>query len=74
MDKNVLYLKMMLQCKRVCFDDIRSAGATELFGQGLSFMSAIMKTRKYNLNPLKPHFYQVKLEFTGVHIIFFLFF
>ena len=29
-----------------------------------------MKTRLYNLDPLKPHFYTVKLGFTGVYIIF----
>ena len=26
----------------------------------------IMKTRLYNIDPLKPHFYTVKLGFTGV--------
>ena len=31
---------------------------------------AIMKTRQYNFDPLKPHFYVVKLGFTGVYIIF----
>ena len=30
----------------------------------------ITKTRLYNLDPLKPHFYIVKLGFTGVYIIF----
>ena len=29
-----------------------------------------MKTRLYNIDPLKPHFYVVKLGFTGVYIIF----
>ena len=29
----------------------------------------ITKTRLYNFNPLKPHFYIVKLGFTGVYII-----
>ena len=29
-----------------------------------------MKTRLYNVDPLKPHFYIVKLGFTGVYIIF----
>ena len=36
----------------------------------------ITKTRLYNIDtppPLKPHFYVVKLGFTGVHILFFLF-
>ena len=30
----------------------------------------ITKTRLYNFDPLKPHFYTVKLGFTGVNIIF----
>ena len=32
--------------------------------------SNITKTRLYNFDPLKPHFYMVKLGFTGVYIIF----
>ena len=34
-----------------------------------AFLS-ITKTRLYNIDPLKPHFYIVKLGFTGVYIIF----
>ena len=30
----------------------------------------ITKTRIYNFDPLKSHFYIVKLKFTGVYIIF----
>ena len=30
----------------------------------------ITKTRPYKFDPLKPHFYIVKLGFTGVYIIF----
>ena len=30
----------------------------------------ITKTRLYNFDPLKPHFYTVKLRFTGAYIIF----
>ena len=33
-------------------------------------MVFITKTRLYNFDPLKPHFYIVKLGFTGVYIIF----
>ena len=33
-------------------------------------LETIMKTRLYNFGPLKPHFYLVKLGFTGVYIIF----
>ena len=32
--------------------------------------SLITKTYLYNFDPLKPHFYIVKLGFTGVYIIF----
>ena len=31
---------------------------------------SITKTRLYNFDPLKPHFYIVKLGFTGVYVIF----
>ena len=34
------------------------------------FLQHITKTRLYNFDPLKPHFYIVKLGFTGVYIIF----
>ena len=34
---------------------------------------AITKTYLYNFDPLKPHFYIVKLGFTGVYIIFLIF-
>ena len=33
-------------------------------------MIIITKTFLYNTDPLKPHFYIVKLGFTGVYIIF----
>ena len=36
----------------------------------LSFCKYITKTCLYNFDPLKPHFYIVKLGFTGVYIIF----
>ena len=34
------------------------------------FCLDITKTYLYNFDPLKPHFYIVKLGFTGVYIIF----
>ena len=34
------------------------------------FEPGITKTRLYNFDPLQPHFYIVKLGFTGVYIIF----
>ena len=37
---------------------------------GHSIDISITKTCLYNFDPLKHHFYVVKLEFTGVYIIF----
>ena len=34
------------------------------------FLSDITKTYQYNFDTLKPHFYIVKLDFTGVNLIF----
>ena len=42
----------------------------ERINYGLQFCMHIMKTRLYNFDPLKPHFYIEKLGFTGVYIIF----
>ena len=39
-------------------------------GRLFRVISFITKTRLYNFDPLKPHFYIVKLGFTGVYIIF----
>ena len=36
----------------------------------MSYIFIITKTRLYNFDPLKPHFYMVKLGSTGVNIIF----
>ena len=33
-------------------------------------LAPITKTYLYNFDPLKPHFYMIKLRFTGVYIIF----
>ena len=38
-----------------------------------TLLDRITKTRLYNFDPLKPHFYIVKLGFTGVYIIFLIF-
>ena len=35
-----------------------------------AIIQSITKTYLYNFDPLKPHFYIVKLGFTGVYIIF----
>ena len=36
----------------------------------VSKVGSITKTRLYNFDPLRPHFYIVKLGFAGVHLIF----
>ena len=41
-----------------------------LFLAHLITFCLITKTRLYNFYPLKPHFYTVKLRFTGIYIIF----
>ena len=38
-------------------------------GQWMPALYCITKTYLYNFDPLKPHFYIVKLGFTGVYII-----
>ena len=40
------------------------------FIESLNTAEYIEKTCLYNFNPLKPHFYIVKLSFKGVYIIF----
>ena len=45
-------------------------GLTILPGQFPDISLTITKTCLYNFDPLKPHFYIVKLGFTGVYIIF----
>ena len=38
--------------------------------RNLAAHNSITKTRLYKFDPLQPHFYIVKLGFTGVYIIF----
>ena len=44
----------------------------KIFSQKVGFDEdiSITKTCLYNVDPLKPHFYIVKLGFTGVYVIF----
>ena len=46
----------------------------ELSIENMHFGIKLTKTRLYNFDPLKPHFYIIKLGFTGVYIIYFFFF
>ena len=56
---------MMDTCVGIC--NIMCPGAWSVV---LYSRNTITKTRLYNFDPLKPHFYIVKLGFTGVDIIF----
>ena len=51
----------------LCFFVIKSVYYTETDDMN---MKSITKTCLYNFDPFKPHFYIVKLGFTGVYIIF----
>ena len=42
----------------------------KLRSECVNMQDDITKTRLYNFDPLKPHFYVVKLGFTGVYNIF----
>ena len=63
---------VVLRGLKVCvWSEISSHYFYQLFRLG--FSRSITKTCLYNFDPLKPHFYIIKLGFTGVYIIFFLF-
>ena len=51
----------------VCVEVLRLSQPIQVMYSAVSY---IMKTCLYNFNPLKPHLYIIKLEFTGVYIIF----
>ena len=55
---------------KVCFCRHAIAFSHLHFEKILESSINIMKTCLYNVDPLKPHFYIVKLGFTGVYIIF----
>ena len=48
---------------------LKNVDGTDILKSGVEF-PPITKTCLYNFDPLKPHFYIVKLGFTGVYIIF----
>ena len=48
----------------------RKAYPQQRFRSVCAFAQSITKMYVYNFDPLKPHFYTVKLGFTGVYIIF----
>ena len=56
----LIWIFVWCTCSKVCFLTFRL------------IFSVITKTWLYNFDPLKPHFYIVKLGFTGVYIFLFL--
>ena len=66
----VLSVKVKNMMTIKCFTSF-SALSKSYRGDGRVIMrGSITKTCLYNFDPLKPHFYIVKLGFTGVYIIF----
>ena len=59
------YLRCVQQCERTPSAQLHAFSERKLL-----LKQAITKTCLYNFDPLKPHFYIVKLGFTGVYIIF----
>ena len=65
-DRNHITLKLLklhVLCNLVCIQFVSTWNHATL-------ILYITKTRLYNVDPLKPHFYIVKLGFTEVYIIF----
>ena len=68
--------KSSLAQQRPSDDSIDSVGHAQFYGYGMFYLfvlisiHVITKTCLYSFDPLKPHFYTVKLEFTGVYINF----
>ena len=56
MDEKPVQNQFILVCPQIC--------------TGIYFLKIITKTCLYNFDPLKSHFYVVKLGFTGVYIIY----
>ena len=65
-----LAFRFRKKCEKYILKMVAMAAILE-FGSGFYlFLLYITKTRLYNFDPLKPHFYAVKLGFTGVYNIF----
>ena len=65
---NILSLRNMETCCR--YGTCSSSHRGLIIAPGLDANGDITKTRLYNFDPLKTHFYIVKLGFAGVYIIF----
>ena len=60
---NISFLSLSILIQYSIGRDMLKNDSSRICGQ------RITKTRLYNFDPLKPHFYIVKLGFTGVYII-----
>ena len=69
MNWSLLIKAPIIQCE--CSMEHSSRGVEKILYTAINKdKDVITKTRLYNFDPLKPHFYIVKLGFTGVYIIF----
>ena len=64
-----MYRLISIQALSVCLEGTFSVGLAHMITI-FTLNIYITKTYLYNFDPLKPHFYIVKLRFTGVYIIF----
>ena len=61
---------LILSCTKLHLLRFQTHSISKLSFPLKEFAPCITKTCLYNCDPLKPHFYTVKLGFTGVYIIF----
>ena len=64
----MMYLQTQMSLQANSKDSGKTVLLLPLFAYNMK--TSITKTYLYNYDPLKPHFYIVKLGFTGVYIIF----
>ena len=67
---SVTYLSKIQWQNNSMEGSVAPANTCQYYKQVKNNSHYITKTRLYNFDPLKPHFYIVKLAFTGVYIIF----
>ena len=63
-------LRFGKRCRKLIFKMAAVVAILDSLSAHLAILYLITKTRLYNFDPFKPHFYIVKLGFTGVYIIF----
>ena len=74
--KNIIYKAVLLDCgiswvsSYILLFNVLKCSESRNGAPLMSFLASITKTCLYNFDPHRPHFYIVKLGFTGVYIIF----